>query len=126
MNHTITLQKLEQAVLLLQVSMPNECTVADWHDKTIMEHLFKLHLKKVLVSGSVEEWYQVFQNWARQKSNIIELFTHIGKIYNSIRKFHERELRAWRAMFRAAGCMNITPRDKEISNVSLKIINKYM
>ena len=29
-------------------------------------------------------------------------------------------------MFRAAGCTNITPRDKEISNVSLKIINKYM
>ncbi|EXX61838.1 uncharacterized protein OCT59_023572 [Rhizophagus irregularis] len=116
MNHTITLQKLGQAVLLLQVSMPNECTLADWHDKTIMEHLFKFHLKKV-ASGSVEEWHQVFQNWAQQKSNIIELFTHIGKIYNSSHEFHERELRGWRAMFRAAGCTNITPREKEISNV---------
>ncbi|CAB4481526.1 unnamed protein product [Rhizophagus irregularis] len=116
MNHTITLQKLGQAVLLLQVSMPNECTLADWHDKTIMKHLFKFHLKKV-ASGSVEEWHQVFQNWAQQKSNIIELFTHIGKIYNSSHEFHERELRGWRAMFHAAGCTNITPREKEISNV---------
>ena len=126
MNHTITLQKLGQAVLLLQVSMPNECILANWHDKTIIEHLFKLHLKRV-ASGSVEEWHQVFQNWARQKSNIIELFTHIGKIYaNSSHEFYERELREWRAMFCAAGCTNITSRNKEISNVSLKIINKYM
>ena len=58
MNHTITLQKLGQAVLLLQVSMPNECILADWHDKTIMEHLFKIHLKRV-VNGSVKEWQSV-------------------------------------------------------------------
>jgi len=64
MIHTITLQKLGQAVLLLQVSMPNECILANWHDKTIIEHLFKIHLKSV-VSRSVEEWHQVFQNWAR-------------------------------------------------------------
>jgi hypothetical protein len=56
-----------------------------------MKHLFKLHLKRV-ANGSVEEWHQVFQNWAWQKSNIIELFTHIGKIYNSSHKFHKREL----------------------------------
>jgi hypothetical protein len=98
--------------------MPNKCIVTDWYNKTIMEHLFKLYLKKV-ASGSVEEWHQVFQNWRQQKSNIIELYTHIGKIYNPNHKFHERELRAWRAMFRAAGCTNITPCDKEISNVIL-------
>ena len=109
-NHSITLQKLEQEVHLLQVSMPSKSTISDWHNKTIMEYLFKLHLKRV-ASGSVEEWHQVFQNWTRQKSNIIELFTHISKIYaNSSHEFHERELRGWRAMFRAAGCTNIIPK----------------
>ena len=44
--------------LSLQVSVLNECTIADWHNKTIMEHLFKLHLKKVV--GGLVDWYQVF------------------------------------------------------------------
>ena len=112
-DHPKTLQELGKMTLSLQVSIPNECTIADWHDRTIMEHLFKLHLKKV-VGGSVE-WYQIFQSWMQQESNIIELYTHIGKIYNSNHEFQERELRAWRAMFRAAGCTNITP--KGIYNV---------
>jgi hypothetical protein len=112
-NNPKTLQEFNKMVLSLQVSMPNECTVADWHNETIMEHLFKLHLKKV-VGGSIQ-WYQIFQSWMQQKSNIIELFTHISKIYNSNHEFQERELRAWRAMLRAAGCTNITP--KGIFNV---------
>ena len=116
-NHPRTLQELNTTILSLQVSIPNKCTIADWHDRTIMEHLFKLHLKKVL--GGLIEWYQVFQSWMWQKSNIIELYSHIGKIYNSNHEFQERELRAWRAMFRAVGCTNITP--KKISNV-IKII----
>jgi len=119
MNHNITLQKLEQAVLLLRASIPNECTITDWHNKTIMEHLFQLHLKRV-ACGSVEEWHQIFQNWIQQKSNIIELYTHISKIYNPNHEFRERELRGWRAMFRAAGCTNITP--KGISNVIKMIL----
>ena len=49
------------------------------------------------------------------KSNIIELYTHVGKIYDSNHEFQERELRAWRAMFRSAGCTDITP--KGISKV---------
>jgi hypothetical protein len=47
-------------ILSLQISIPNECTVADWHDRIIMEHLFKLHLKRT-VGGSIE-WYQIFQS----------------------------------------------------------------
>lgn len=117
-NHPITLQKLSQVILSSQNPMPSKCTFEDWHDKIIMEHLFQLHLKKV-APGSVEEWHKIFQNWIWQKSNIIELYTHLGKIYNSNHKFRERELRGWRAMFRAAGCTNITP--KGISNV-IKII----
>ena len=89
-NHPRTLQELSKMILSLQVSIPNECTIADWHNRTIMEHLFKLHLKRI-VGGSVE-WYQIFQNWMQQKSNIIELYTYIGKIYNSNHKFQECEL----------------------------------
>jgi len=86
-NHPITLQELNhQVILLSQDSMPSKCTFEDWHDKTIMEHLFQLHLKKV-ACGSVEEWHQIFQSWIQQKSNIIELYSHIGKIYNSTHEF---------------------------------------
>ncbi|RIA92533.1 hypothetical protein C1645_820552 [Glomus cerebriforme] len=98
----------------VSISIPSNYMIMDWNNRIIMEHLFKLHLKKV-VGGLVEEWFQIFQDWKQQKSNIIELYNHIGKIYNSNHEFQERELRGWRVMFHAAGCTNITP--KEIHNV---------
>ncbi|RHZ88274.1 hypothetical protein Glove_24g8 [Diversispora epigaea] len=94
---------------------------AVWHQtqvlksiSEIMKHLFRLHLKKA-VRGSYEKWNKIFQNWTKQKSNIIELYTHIEKTYNSNYKYTECELRAWRAIFCVAGCTNITPFDNKIS-----------
>ncbi|RHZ80989.1 hypothetical protein Glove_130g137 [Diversispora epigaea] len=113
-NHSITLQKLNQLQQILLLQIPNECTIVDWNNQEIMKHLFRLHLKKA-VRGSYEEWNKIFQSWIQQKSNIIELYTHIEKTYNSNYKYTERELRAWRAIFCAAGCTNITPFDNKIS-----------
>ncbi len=81
-------------------------------------------MKKV-VSGSVEEWYQVFQSWIQQKSNIIELYTHLSKVYGSNHKFQECELWAWRAVFLATGCINIISYNKKISKVIKKNIYIY-
>ncbi|CAG8744923.1 17733_t:CDS:2, partial [Racocetra fulgida] len=78
------------------------------------KHLFDLNLKKA-ISKSSEKWYQIFQNWKQQKSNIIELYTHLRKTYGSNYEFREREVRAWHAIFHATGCLDITPYDKQLS-----------
>ncbi|CAG8475188.1 20168_t:CDS:2 [Racocetra fulgida] len=124
-NHPTTLYNLEQIYKTkfhYQISIPNNCTVADWDNKIIMNHLFELHLKKA-VSKSNEGWHRVFQSWKQQKSNIIELHTHIRKTYGQDYEFRNRELWAWRAVFRAAGCTEITPCNKENSEV---ITNKLI
>ncbi|CAG8648390.1 6004_t:CDS:2, partial [Diversispora eburnea] len=50
-------------------------SISDWNNETIMKQLYELHLKRT-IRRSVQ-WYQVFQNWIQQKSNIIELHTHL-------------------------------------------------
>ncbi|CAG8608825.1 15669_t:CDS:2, partial [Dentiscutata heterogama] len=50
-NHPMTLQQLDQiykAKFNYQTLIPNECTFVDWNNKTIMGHLFDLHLKKAV------------------------------------------------------------------------------
>ena len=117
-NHPITLDRINQAYQKICLYQLPECTLTNWNDMIIMEKLYELHLKRN-IKRSVE-WYQVFQYWIQQKSNVIELYTHISKIYDLNYEFQERELRAWRIMFRATGCINITPYNKNISCVSIK------
>ncbi|CAG8480536.1 3279_t:CDS:10 [Scutellospora calospora] len=93
-NHLTTLQKLNQVYQTNQILVSNQCTLADWNNKVIMEYLFDLHLKKA-VSKSAEKWHQVFQNWKQQKSNIIELHNHLSKIYGLNHEFRERENEFW-------------------------------
>ena len=119
-NHSTTLDKINQARHELYLhKLPNQCMLMDWNNEIIMEHLYKLYLKRN-TKRSVE-WRQVFQNWIQQKSNIIELYAHFGKIYNLDYKFQERELHAWHMMLRATGCTNITPYSKDVSCVSINI-----
>ena len=115
-NHTITSDRINQTRHQLH-QLPNKCTLADWNNEIIMENLYELYLKRN-IRRSIE-WRQVFQNWIQQKSNIIELYTHLSKIYDLDFEFQERELRAWHTMLRATGCTNITPYNKEISCVSI-------
>ena len=63
----------------------------------------------------------MFHNWKNQRSNIIEFHTHIKKTYGPDYEFRSHELWAWWAVFRSAGCTEITPYNKEVSEV---IINK--
>ena len=97
-NHTITLDRINQARHQLH-HLPNKCTLADWNNEIIMENLYELYLKRN-IRRSVE-WHQVFQNWIQQKSNIIELYTHLGKIYDLDYEFQERELQVWYILLRA-------------------------
>ncbi|CAB4486000.1 unnamed protein product [Rhizophagus irregularis] len=113
-NHSLTLDRINQAHQeLYSNKLPNECTLADWNNEIIMEHLYELYLKRN-IRRSVE-WHQIFQNWIQQKSSIIELYTHLDDIYGIDYEFQERELRAWYTMLCATGCTNITPYNKNIS-----------
>ena len=113
-NHPITLNRINEAHQIFLHQPPIfKYTLADWNNETIMNQLYELHLKRT-IRRSVQ-WNQVFQNWIQQKSNIIELYTHLGKVYDLNYEISERELRSWRTMFRTLGCTNITPYNNDIS-----------
>jgi len=116
-NHPITLDRINQVRQEYFLHQLSKCTLSDWNNETIMEKLYELHLKRN-IRRSVK-WRQVFQNWIQQKSNVIELHTHLSKIYDLDYEFQERELRAWHIMLRATGCTNITPYNKDVSCVSI-------
>lgn len=71
-------------------------------------------------------WQQLFQNWLAQESTIIELREALKTIYPPNYLHDERELRAWRALLRAAGCREVTAFSKDQSEVlySLIIVTK--
>ncbi|CAJ0840315.1 13636_t:CDS:10 [Entrophospora sp. SA101] len=50
-----------------------------------------------------------FIRWKNNSSTIIEFNSLLAELYPSGYTFKEHELRAWRAMLKAAGCHNVTP-----------------
>lgn len=94
------------------------CTLDDWNNERIIQHMFKLYLKRH-VPGNEELWYRVLRRWYNQKSTFIEIKSFIGDVYNDNHEISTRELRAWRIMFEAIGCKNITPFERDVSNVSI-------
>ncbi len=99
---------------------PKTCTLDDWNNEKIMQHMFKLYLKKH-VPGNEELWFRVFYRWNNQKSTIIEINSFISDVYNDNHEIGMRELRAWRAILEAIGCKNITPFERDVSDVSIII-----
>ena len=96
------------------------CKPCDWTNYTIMELLFKYHLKRRTLSNI--NWYTLFEKWINHESDIIELYTHLKSIYPARHKFGSREIGAWQCMIKSAGCNNVTPFSKEESKVSCFII----
>ena len=84
--------------------------------------MFKLYLKKH-VPGDNELWYRILNRWYNQKSTIIEIKSFIRDFYNDNHEINMRELRAWRVMLEAIGCKNITPFERDVSDVSIIIRN---
>jgi hypothetical protein len=82
--------------------------------------MFKLYLKKH-IPGDDELWHRVLHHWHNQKSTIIEIKSFICDVYNNNHEISTCELRVWRAMFEAIGCKNITPFEKDVSDVSIII-----
>lgn len=54
-------------------------------------------------------WSQLFYDWYKQESSIVQFPSILAKIYPEDYKLQDKKLRAWRAMFKAYRCSNITP-----------------
>ena len=85
-NHLIVQLKIKEL-------LPNICTLDDWNNEEIMQHMFKIYLKKH-VPGNEELWHCIFYHWYNQKCTIIEMKSFIYEFYNDNYELCMRELRA--------------------------------
>ena len=102
--------------LIQSLYIPN-CTLDEWNDNEKMNCIFNYHLKRRLSTHI--NWSKLFYQWLKE-STIIELQTSLTVLYPFNHKINDRELRAWKAMLRAVGCVEITPFNKEQSEVCEK------
>jgi hypothetical protein len=114
-NNPLVQSKIKE---LCENLVSETCSLDDWNNERIMQHMFKLYLKKH-IPGDEELWYRIFNRWYNQKSTIIEIKSFIREVYNGNHEIGARELRAWRVIFGAVGCKNITPFEGDISNVNI-------
>lgn len=110
-NHPTTIEAFEK------YQDPPICNVTQWNDIEIMTEAFDQCLKKKIAIVGID-WYKFFVSWKEQKATIIELISHLKKIYPSEHVFTDRELNAWRRMMKKTGCVEITPYKRNESKVS--------
>ncbi len=89
------------------------CTSDDWNNIDILKLIFERHIKTRKIASAFSNWTDLFTNWYKQTSTIVQFPTILFQIYPTDYQFQQKELNAWRAMFRASGCTNITPFTKK-------------
>ncbi|CAB5190547.1 unnamed protein product [Rhizophagus irregularis] len=97
------LNKLEKSKNLIT------CTSDNWKNIDILNLIFEQNIKKRKIANTFSSWSKLFTNWYDQTNTIIQFPTILYQIYPKNYQFQEKELGAWRAMFCAFGCTNITP-----------------
>ena len=102
---------------ILSESRVPKCDARFWDNINIMNHLYNYYLRRQTKSDIL--WHQFFITWKNNPSTIIEFSSSLAKLYPPEYAFKERELRAWRAMLKAAGCHNVTPFESDESKISL-------
>ncbi|PKC16837.1 hypothetical protein RhiirA5_406524 [Rhizophagus irregularis] len=85
---------------------PNEI----WKSINILN---KQQIKTRKIASPFSDWSKLFKNWYEQNNTIIQFPNILFQIYPANYQFQEKELGAWRAIFRASGCINITPFTKK-------------
>ncbi|RHZ65038.1 hypothetical protein Glove_319g71 [Diversispora epigaea] len=110
-THLFGLEYAYTQSILQQLSIPR-CQPSQWCDEDIMNSLYKYHLKKQTIANV--NWLQLFKEW-ESCGNIIEINIALDRLYPKKYKFTDRELQAWNSMLKAAGCINITPFNNNIS-----------
>ncbi|GBC49293.1 hypothetical protein GLOIN_2v1475260 [Rhizophagus irregularis DAOM 181602=DAOM 197198] len=89
------------------------CTSNDWNDIDKLNIIFRQQIKTRKIASPFSDWSKLFKNWYEQNNTIIQFPNILFQIYSANYQFQEKELGAWRAMFRASGCINITPFTKK-------------
>ncbi|PKC63726.1 hypothetical protein RhiirA1_463389 [Rhizophagus irregularis] len=89
------------------------CTSNDWNDIDKLNLIFRQQIKTRKIASPFSDWSKLFKNWYEQNNTIIQFPNILFQIYPANYQFQEKELGAWRAMFRASGYINITPFTKK-------------
>lgn len=93
------------------------CKPDEWNNHEKLTKVFKRHIKSRKLPNTMINWPQLFHDWYKQESSIVQFPSVLAKIYPKDYKLQEKELRAWRAMFQACGCSNVTPFTHEKSQI---------
>ncbi|RIB18915.1 hypothetical protein C2G38_2036515 [Gigaspora rosea] len=109
---------------LIQAAQIPYCTLNEWNNKEIITNIYNYHLKCCIIANI--NWYQFFCNKFEQPNTIIELRSALQLIYPIEHEIGERKFRAWKAMLKNVGCSDITPYEKDQSNVLNNLIRACM
>ncbi|RHZ43627.1 hypothetical protein Glove_960g3 [Diversispora epigaea] len=85
------------------------CLSDEWHNYEKLTKVFDRHIKTRKLPNTTINWTHLFDDWYKRHSTIVIFPLVLSKIYPENYKFQDKELRAWRAMFKACGCSNVTP-----------------
>jgi hypothetical protein len=89
------------------------CTNNDWNNIDLLNLIFKKQIKSCKIASPSSDWSELFKKWYKQNNTIVQFPDILIQIYPDDYQFQEKELGAWRAMFRASGCTNVTPFQKK-------------
>ncbi|GBC25905.2 hypothetical protein GLOIN_2v1767205 [Rhizophagus irregularis DAOM 181602=DAOM 197198] len=81
------------------------CTSNDWNDIDKLNLIFRQQIKTRKIASPFSDWSKLFKNWYEQNNTIIQFPNILFQIYPANYQFQEKELGAWRAMFRASGML---------------------
>ncbi|RHZ50567.1 hypothetical protein Glove_495g38 [Diversispora epigaea] len=85
------------------------CLPDEWHNYEKLTKVFDRHIKTRKLHNTTINWTHLFDDWYKRYSTIVIFPLVLSKMYPENYKFQDKELRAWRAMFKACGCSNVTP-----------------
>ncbi|RHZ51444.1 hypothetical protein Glove_478g11 [Diversispora epigaea] len=91
------------------------CNSNRWDNQELMNEAFARHIKSRKIPNTINDWQKLFLNWKSQKSSIILFPKILESIYPINYQFQDKELSAWRSMFRACGCTDVTPHHRKLS-----------
>ncbi|RHZ46345.1 hypothetical protein Glove_624g34 [Diversispora epigaea] len=84
------------------------CTPNEWNNFDILQQAFDHHIKPRKITTTILlDWKKLFDDWLLQKSTIIQIPKWLQKIYPDNYQICEKELHAWKAMFKSCGCSNV-------------------
>ena len=86
-----------------------------------MTNIYNYHLKRRVLAEI--DWHYFFCNWLEQPNTIIELKSTLQLIYPTEYEIGDQKFRAWKAMLKNVGCFDITPYNKNQSEISFISIN---